>query len=98
MQIEGEYRGVHDLTVTGYFDNDTGTAVETYEFTPDASTPYIYDLPPAVEECASLTLKFEDSFPNGPSQGFALEMVSFELGIQPGLDRLSPYTRRMPAE
>jgi len=98
MQTEGEYRGDHNLTVNAYFDDNLSGVKFTYAFTPDAANvAYTYDLPPKVEECASVTLEFIDSFPRGASLGFALEMVSFEVGVQPGLDRLIPSTQRKSA-
>lgn len=97
MQFEGEYRGDHDLTVNGYFDDDFVDIVETYVFTPSNVQVYQYELPPKVEECANVTLEFIDSFPRLPSAGYALEMLSFELGIEKGLARLIPSTQRKSA-
>lgn len=97
MQFQGEYVGAHELTVNAYFDDNLSVVREVYEFTPSALLPYIYELPPKVEECASVTLEFIDSFPDGASAGFALEMLGFDVGIQTGLDRLAPSSRRKPA-
>lgn len=86
-QLQGEYRGDHDLTVTCYVDDDAVNPEAVYTFTPAATTPYIYALPPVQELCSSRSYTFVDSFPRGPSAGYALELMSFLIGLEKGLGR-----------
>ncbi len=94
QQIFGEYYGDHDLTVTVTYDDTTTPVVSTYEFTPDGSAPYQYQLPVTVELCTSVAFTFTDSFPRTVSRGFSLELISFYVGLEKGLARV-PIARRI---
>jgi len=60
-------------------------------------SPLYYEIQPKIELTDSLALKFEDDFTdNNPGQGFSLELVSFYVGLEKGLFRLPPTTRRLP--
>lgn len=82
-QMVGERLGDHDMTVSVAID-DTDTVTQTATWTPSATAPYVYELPAnaQTELCASVAYTFADSFPRGPTQGFALEMLAMYLGIE----------------
>lgn len=95
QQYWAEVVGAHLMTVTESFDDDFGTTQFTYgPFTPPGR---VVELPPKVEECSSVTLKFVDSFSGDGSAGYALEMLAFEVGREQGLGRLAPSTFRIKA-
>lgn len=82
-QMIGEYLGDHDLTVAAAVNDDPlYTTACTWTKTP-AAGPYIYELPhnELTELCASVSYMFQDSFPRGASQGFALEAMSLYVGL-----------------
>ena len=92
----GQLIGDHDMAVTVRFDDNIdglSQTTYTYNFTPSLSAPYIYQLPPKVEECSSMSFEFVDSFPRGLTGGYALEMLSFEVAVEPGLNRINISAR-----
>lgn len=94
-QFEGEYLGAHSLTVIATYNMDDVdvSPTNTYTFTPDPAKPYVYELPPQYEEVESIEYRFVESSVAG-SAGFALEMLGFEVGIEPMLGRV-PRGRRI---
>jgi hypothetical protein len=96
-QMQGLWLGDHDLSVQMFVDDDAATVVNTYAFTPASSNPLLVELPPGQHElCSSASYLFADSFPRGPSQGFALELMSFYVGLEKGLGRLPATSRIKP--
>lgn len=103
--LVGTYKGDHDLTVVVTYNDNTNTAAvpdgdqttltTTFTFTPDAKAPYWYELPPSIEECASMAFRVTDSFPRGnPGDSFALELFTFEVAIERGGYQV-PVARRI---
>jgi hypothetical protein len=97
IQFAGEYVGDHDLQVVIDYD-DYGRQIQTtYNLTPNAAYPYLYELPPTVEMCSSMAFTFRDSFPRGWSGGFTLEMLSFYVALEKGLNKLPIAVRIKPS-
>jgi hypothetical protein len=96
-QIVGLYLGPHRLhAVMGYPDDDMPDT--TYPpFVPTGVGPYIFEINPMVEETAAFDLRIFADFVGVPTPGasFALELLSFEVGLEPGLARI-PSSRRIP--
>jgi hypothetical protein len=95
----GEYRGDHDLHLRVTYDDESDlTTVVPYDFTPDPGLPYLYSFRPKVEQCSAMAFKFFDSFPRGgePGDSFALELLSFYVGLEKGLVR-RPKAIRIPS-
>lgn len=91
-QMQGTWLGDHDLAASVYNDDDAVNPTATYAWTPPvpASPPaaIVFDLPPKVELCTTVAYLIQDSFPRGPTQGFAMEVLSFFVGLEKGLGRL----------
>jgi hypothetical protein len=84
VQMVGEWLGDHDMTVLVYMDDSpTFTFTASQRWTPDSAVPYIYELPAnaQTEMCGAVEYSFHDEFPRGPSQGFALEALSLQIGL-----------------
>lgn len=96
LQVIGEYIGAHIMNATVTFDDEGGAADETYIWTPSAGVPYHYELPPKVELCSAVEITFSESFPFGPSGGYALELLSFRVGLERGQNRIPPSRRIAP--
>lgn len=84
VQMVGEWLGDHDMSVTATIDDITTnapTAVQSW--TPSTTGPYVYELPAnaATELCAAVDYTFVDSFPRGPTRGFALEALAMFVGL-----------------
>lgn len=98
VQMVGEWLGDHDVTVQALpDDNSIQTASATWTpKVPSVGTAYVYELPAnaATELCAAIDYIITDSFPRGPTQGFALEALSMLVGLG---DRLKdvPATGRI---
>jgi hypothetical protein len=70
------------MTVQAAID-DRNTVTASQSWTPSSTGPYVYELPAnaATELCAAIDYIFQDSFPRGASQGFALEALSMYVGL-----------------
>lgn len=97
IHFYGTYYADHDLTVDVSYDDNVSTTVTQYVLTPDPATPFLYELPPTVELCSSMGFTFIDSFPRGnPGNSFALEMLSFYVALEKGLNRIPTAQRIAP--
>jgi hypothetical protein len=84
VQMVGEWLGDHDMSVTAAIDDITTNApTATQAWTPTANAQYVYELPAnaATELAAAVDYTFQDAFPRGASQGFALEAMSLFVGL-----------------
>lgn len=96
-QMFGTWKGDHDMHVRVTFDDNPVSTIVPYDFTPDGTIPYLYDLPPVIEEASSMAFEFFDSFPRGiPGDSFELEMLSFYVAMEKGLNKW-PAAIRIPS-
>lgn len=98
IQIVGQYKGPHNLNVVvSYPDEDQDPT--TYEpFTPAADEAYVYEVNPDPEEASTYSVRLFADFDgvDVPANSFLLELLSFETGIEPGINRLTS-TKRIPS-
>lgn len=92
-ELEGIFYGVHNLIVNAAFyqdDNDAAPVNATYSFSPVANVPYVFRLPPQVEEISHVVYTFvETPATAGGTRGFALEGMGFEVAIDHKIGRVS---------
>jgi hypothetical protein len=96
-QIVGTYKGPHRLLATMTYPDDDHAATNFGPFTPSGTGPYAFEINPMLEEASSYGLTVTCDFVGvgTPGNSFALECLSFEIGVEPGLNR-NPATRRIP--
>jgi hypothetical protein len=96
MQIVGEYKGPHRLNVImTYPDDDHGPTVFG-PWTPDPAKLYIFEVNPMFEEASSYGVRIYCDFVGvvTPGNSFTLELLSCEIGLEPGINRI-PSGRRI---
>lgn len=94
--FQGEHLGPHHLAVDVTYVDDDSDVTDNFNFEPDPSEPYVYELPPSFELVSAMRFHFADSFPDGASQGFALELLSFFMALEKGLNRPPPKRQIAP--
>lgn len=98
IQIVGQYKGPHRLNVVvSYPDEDQDPT--TYEpFTPAADDAYVYEVNPDPEEASTFGVRIFADFVGvaEPGDSFALELVSFEVGLERGVNP-SRAQKRIPS-
>ncbi|HEY6875599.1 MAG TPA: hypothetical protein VI384_04495 [Candidatus Dormibacteraeota bacterium] len=99
VQLYGESLGDQDLQVFSFIDDDLGTQIDSYTWTPPASGKWVFELPPSRELITSISYRIADAFPRSPSTGTAgtaLELMAFYVGLEKGLGRLPAASRIKP--
>jgi hypothetical protein len=95
--ISGKQRGPHTLNQLATYVTEDTNVTESWTFEP-TGTKFEYDFQPKIEEMSGLTLAISDApsavttFDTGDS--FALDLVSFEAGIDGNLSKIPPTLRR----
>jgi hypothetical protein len=97
QQIQGSYLGAHTLNVfaTYFIDEQQTTVAATYTISPVAGQPYVFELPPKVEEISSVSFQFSE-VAVADSPGFTLEGFGFEVGIDAKLGRVATSRKILP--
>lgn len=95
-QIVGTYKGPHRLLATMTYPDDDHAATTFGPFVPTGSGPYAFEINPMLEEASSYGITITCDFVGvgTPGNSFALEALSFEVGLEPGLNR-NPASRRI---
>lgn len=85
--IVGEYRGPHNLNAVMSYPDEDEPDTTFGPFPADPDEPYIHEINPMVEETTSYGVRVFVDFAGVPIPGnsMALELLSFEVGIQPNL-------------
>lgn len=96
--VSGERRAPHTFNVQGIYVTEDDNQIEYWIFEPGAFERFVNDFQPRVEEMESLTLAFYDS-PSAVTtldtgDSFAVDLVSFEVGVDNNLSKIPPSTRR----
>jgi hypothetical protein len=90
MEILGTYKGPHNLNVELSYPDEIDQEPSEFAWTPAADEEFIYEFNPKVEESSTYHLRVFVDF-NGieePGDSFEFEMISAEVGVQPGMNRL----------
>ncbi len=98
VQFWGETKSQHNLIITIAL-NDNFNNPQTRELLQITNdTEWYWEIEPDIELCSSMSFVLEDDFtdPVFYGEGFTFEMISFYLGLEKGLNRLTPTTRRIP--
>jgi hypothetical protein len=90
MQLLGTYKGPHNLNVTLSYPDEISQVPTEFTWTPSPDDEYIYSFNPEVEQSSTYHVVISADFDGiaSPADSFELEMLSSEVGIQPGLNRL----------
>lgn len=94
--IVGEYRGPHNLNAVISYPDEPDEPDTTFgPFPADPGEPYIFEINPMIEESTSYGLRvFVDFAGVGtPGNSMALELLSFEVGIEPNLSKVRDSQR-----
>lgn len=98
IQLVGTYKGPHRLNaVISYPDEDQDPT--TYgPFTPDPDEAYVFEINPDPEEASTFGLRVFVDFVGveTPGNSFTFELVSFEVGLEQGINR-RPSSKRIPS-
>ena len=95
FQIQGEYMGPHFMNLTlGYGDEVDYQPPTVYPpFPAAANLSYLYEWNPKEEEASQFELSFSVTFPGGVAGNSATwELISFDVGVDQGIARVSPAT------
>lgn len=79
-----------------YDDNPTVVETRTYQRNVSGTTPLVFELLPAHTRCSSIKLAVTDASPGAndiSARGWALEVLSFYVGLEKGLNRVPISTR-----
>jgi hypothetical protein len=90
MQLLGTYKGPHNLNVTLSYPDEISQVPTEFTWTPSPADEYIYSFNPEVEQSSTYHVVISADFDGiaAPADSFELEMLSSEVGIQPGINRL----------
>jgi hypothetical protein len=97
FQIIGEYRGEHQLAVEIRYPDDFPSAPTICPIkTPSPTAPYLYEANPVHQKCSQFEIRIASQFNDveTPGDSFALELLSCEVGIDPGKLHPLPASRR----
>lgn len=93
VQITGTYLGPHTLSAVMSYPDDDHVATLFGPFTP-TGRPYAFEINPMLEEASSYGISIGVS-PTGspPGQSCAIEYLSFEVGLERGINANQPSRR-----
>lgn len=98
VQFYGSYLGPHTVNVDVKFDQGDGVSQTFMQAVPTDPVIYRWDFLANQIDCQAIGLVFYDSFPGvTPGNSFALEAIGMLVGVESGLGRIVPTTRRIPA-
>jgi hypothetical protein len=99
IQIVGQYMGPHHLNAVISYPDEDDMAPTTYgPIDVDPAAPYVYEINPDPEEASTFGLRLFADFDGieTPGNSFTLELISFEIGVERGINRL-PSSKRQPS-
>lgn len=88
IQILGQYKSPHTLTINLY--TDFGTTPTTTRTIPVLNPifPYQFRIRPTVMKCESMQIEIIESQASNLGEGFSLSSLAVKIGIKKGLNRL----------
>ncbi len=95
VQYLGQYFGPHTMTIQIKYDISTSVSETFTQAVTTNPGVYRYEFMPTKIDCQAIALTFSDSFPGAPGNSFSLEAIGVLVGVESGLGRLPPTTRRI---